>query len=61
MKVRCMLCGMLIEEEVVVAKPDPFDEDDEDMPRKKLLSVCLRCQAKLKYEAEGAQKIPKPM
>jgi len=52
---------MTIEEEVVT-KPDPFDEDDdEDMPKKKIMSVCLRCQAKLKHEADGAQKIPKPM
>ncbi|NLI13685.1 hypothetical protein [Pelotomaculum propionicicum] len=61
MKVRCMLCGMPIDEEVMV-KQDFVDEDeDDDMPVKKPMSVCLRCQAKLKHEADGAQKIPKPM
>ena len=61
MKVRCMLCGMPIDEEVMV-KQDFIDEDeDEDMPVKKPMSVCLRCQAKLKHEADGSQKIPKPM
>jgi len=60
-KVRCMLCGMPIDEEVMV-KQDFIDEDeDEDMPVKKPMSVCLRCQAKLKHEADGSQKIPKPM
>ncbi len=61
MKVRCILCGMPIDEEVVV-KQDFVDEDeDDDMPAKKPMSVCLRCQAKLKHEADGAQKVPKPM
>jgi len=56
-----MLCGMPIDEEVMV-KQDFVDEDeDDDMPVKKPMSVCLRCQAKLKHEADGAQKIPKPM
>jgi len=55
-----MLCGMPIDEEVMVN--DAIDEDeDEDMPVKKPMSVCLRCQAKLKHEADGSQKIPKPM
>jgi len=59
-KVRCMLCGMPIDEELMVK--DSIDEDeDEDMPVKKPMSVCLRCQAKLKHEADGSQKIPKPM
>ncbi len=60
MKVRCMLCGMPIDDEVMVN--DSIDDDeDEDMPVKKPMSVCLRCQAKLKHEADGSQKIPKPM
>jgi hypothetical protein len=55
-----MLCGMPIDEEVMVN--DSIDDDeDEDMPVKKPMSVCLRCQAKLKHEADGSQKIPKPM
>lgn len=59
MKLRCMLCGRPIEDEVV--SPDPFDEDEDDMPKKKPLSVCPMCQAKLKHEAEGSQKIPRPV
>ena len=58
MKLRCMLCGKPIEEEVV--SPDPFEEDD-DMPKKKPLAVCLMCQAKLKHEADESQKIPRPV
>ena len=61
MKIRCMLCGMPIDDEIV-ASADPFeDEDDDDIPKKKPMSVCLRCQAKLKHEADSQQKIPKPM
>jgi hypothetical protein len=56
-----MLCGKIIEEEIV-SNPDPLDDDyDDDLPQKKPLSVCLRCQAKLKHEADDSQKIPKPM
>jgi hypothetical protein len=41
---------------------DEFDDEyDDDLPKKKPLQVCLMCQAKLKREADGAQKIPKPM
>ena len=59
MKIRCMLCGKLFDEEI--ASPDPLNEDDDDMPKKKPMVVCLRCQAKLKYEADESQKIAKPM
>lgn len=59
MKIRCMLCGKPIEEEVV--SPDPFDEDDDDMPKKKPLAVCFMCEAKLKHEADDSQKIPRPV
>jgi len=54
-----MLCGRVIEEAKV--KADPYEEDEEDMPRKKSLHICLICQAKLKHEADGTQKPPKPM
>ena len=63
MKIRCMLCGKPIEDDFV-ASADPRDndyEDEDDMPKKKPMTVCLRCQAKLKHEAEGTQKVPKPM
>lgn len=58
MKLRCMLCGRVIEDQAV--NPEPF-EDDDDMPKKKPLLVCLLCEAKLKHEADGSKKIPKPM
>jgi len=60
-KVRCMLCGMPIDEEVMVKNVSIDEDEDEDMPVKKPMSVCLRCQAKLKHEADGSQKVPKPM
>jgi len=61
MKLRCMLCGKIMEEELV-SNPDPFDDDyDDDLPRKKPLAVCLMCQAKLKHEADDSQKVPRPM
>lgn len=62
-KIRCMLCGKPIEDDFV-ANADPRDndyEDEDDMPKKKPMTVCIRCQAKLKHEAEGTQKVPKPM
>ena len=58
-----MLCGRPIEDDFV-ASADPRDndyEDEDDMPKKKPMTVCIRCQAKLKHEAEGTQKVPKPM
>lgn len=57
MALRCIMCGGIIEEELF--QPDPYD-DDEDMP-KKPVSFCLKCQAKLKYEADESQKVPKPI
>lgn len=61
MTLRCMLCGKVLDEESVY-KPDPLDDDyDDEMPKKKPLSFCQMCQAKLKHEAGEAQKIPKPM
>ncbi len=59
MKLRCMLCGKLFEEEIPSA--DPLDDDYDDLPKKKPMVVCIRCQAKLKHEADESQKIPKPM
>jgi len=54
-----MLCGKLIEEEVVIA--DKFDDDDDELIRKKSSAFCIMCQAKLKNEADKGQKNPKPM
>lgn len=50
---------MVIEEEIFA--PDPYEEDDDDLPKKKPMEVCLRCQAKLKHEADDSQKIPRPV
>lgn len=58
MQVRCMLCGRLFEHEVVAT--DPY-EDEDDMPKKKTLAVCMMCEAKLRHEADDKQKVPKPM
>jgi hypothetical protein len=58
-----MLCGKPIEDDFVVSA-DPRDndyDDEDDLPKKKPMTVCIRCQAKLKHEAEGTQKVPKPM
>ncbi len=55
---RCMLCGRLFA--VEEAAPDPYDDDEDDIP-KKSVSVCLLCQAKLRHEADESQKSPKPM
>lgn len=63
MKQRCMLCGRVIEEKEVNVDPyetDPY-EDEEEMPKKKSMQICLFCQAKLKHEADDAQKVPRPM
>ncbi|OPX88352.1 MAG: hypothetical protein A4E53_01989 [Pelotomaculum sp. PtaB.Bin104] len=61
MKLRCMLCGRSFEEDIV--KKDPFDDEDDydERFKKKSTSVCLMCQAKLKHEADGSQKNPKPL
>jgi hypothetical protein len=53
-----MLCGRLFA--VEEAAPDPYDDDEDDIP-KKSVSVCLLCQAKLRHEADESQKSPKPM
>jgi len=56
-----MLCGKVLDEEFVY-QPDPLDDDyDDEMPKKKPLSFCKMCQAKIKHEAGEAQKTPKPM
>lgn len=60
-QLRCLFCGRIIEEEPVYS-PDPLDDDyDDDIPEKKPLAVCIRCQAKIKHEADESQKLPKPM
>lgn len=58
MKTRCMLCGRVIEVEVL--NTDPYEDEDE-MPKKKPLHVCQMCEAKLRKEADDSQKVPKPM
>jgi hypothetical protein len=55
-----MLCGRKIEPEEP-KKLRPY-VDEEDRPKKRpSMEVCTFCQAKLKHEADEAQKIPKPM
>jgi len=54
-----MLCGRPIKDEFI--NPNPIDDEDDEMPKKKPMLVCLMCEAKLKHEADEAQKIPKPI
>lgn len=55
---RCILCGrkFVPDEELT-----PQDDEDELLTPRKTVSVCQLCQAKLKHEADEAQKLPKPM
>lgn len=55
---RCILCGrpFVPEEELT-----PREDEDELLAPRKTVSVCQLCQAKLKHEADEAQKLPKPM
>lgn len=58
---RCIMCGREIEAEEKF-EPDPFDDDfDDELPQKKSVLICQLCQAKLRHEADEAQKNPKPM
>ncbi|MGQ9825570.1 MAG: hypothetical protein ACUVSK_11380 [Desulfotomaculales bacterium] len=59
LKTRCLLCGRIIEVEEF--KGDLFDEEEDEGQKKKPLQICQICQAKLRHEADEAQKVPKPM
>lgn len=59
MTIRCIMCGKIIEVEEF-NPTDPYEDEEEERPRKKVL-FCQFCEAKLKKEAEGQQKTPKPM
>ena len=62
MSSRCLLCGREFEIESLEEKVKREEEEDELFaPPVKTTSVCPRCQAKLRHEAEEAQKIPKPV
>ncbi|MBC7105735.1 MAG: hypothetical protein H5T97_07335 [Firmicutes bacterium] len=58
MESRCMLCGKTFEVEPAV---EASLWSDEERRRRSTLSVCPLCQAKVKKEADDAQKLPKPM
>lgn len=58
METRCIMCGRIIELETFTK--DPY-EDDDDMPKKKPISFCQLCEAKLRYESDESQKMPKPI
>ncbi|MGB9802373.1 hypothetical protein [Desulfofundulus sp.] len=60
MGTRCIMCGRIIEIEQF--NPDPYDDyEDEDLKPKKSILICQLCEAKLRHEADEAQKNPKPM
>lgn len=59
MAVRCIFCSRIIEEETLNIRSS--EDEEEEMQVKKPMTVCVRCQAKLKHEAEDSQKIPKPL
>ena len=58
MQVRCMMCGRPVELEEF--KPDPYD-DEEDSRKKSPVAFCQICQAKIKYESDESQKVPRPI
>lgn len=55
MEKRCILCGRMFTVE------DLTEQEEEDGLPRKTVSVCQLCQAKLKREADEAQKEPKPI
>ncbi len=55
----CMVCGRRIE--IEEHKPDLFDEDEDELPVKKMVMFCQVCEAKIKDESDKKQKEPKPM
>ncbi len=59
MKLNCIMCGRPVEIEVF--KPDPYDEDEDDVPAKKPVVFCQICEAKIRSESDQVQKVPKPM
>lgn len=61
MKVRCMLCGKMLDEKMFVVEQHDEDDDYDEITEKKPSAFCIMCQAKLKNEADKGQKNPKPM
>lgn len=57
-QVRCMLCGRTFETEPAL---ESSLWSGEQRQQKSTLAVCPLCQAKVKKEADDAQKVPKPM
>lgn len=58
MKYTCMMCGRVIEVEEF--KPDPYEDDDDDAPKKSVV-FCQICEAKIRNESDKSKKEPKPM
>ena len=59
LKITCLICGRAIEIEEF--KPDPYDDDEDDLEIKKKVSFCQMCEAKIRNESDKNQKVPKPM
>jgi len=59
---RCIVCGRLIEiEEFSPPEDDDYYDYEEEKARQKKVLFCQICEAKLRREADEAQKNPKPM
>jgi hypothetical protein len=57
---KCIMCGRLFDpDQIAEDNKNPY-LDDEDVPRKSP-SFCQLCEAKIRHEADDAQKNPKPM
>lgn len=60
---RCIMCGRMLEiEEFQPSSDDDYYEEYEDeKTKRKSVLFCQICEAKLRHEADEAQRNPKPM
>lgn len=57
---KCIMCGRLFDPDLVATNNKNPYLDEDDIP-KKSPSFCQLCEAKIRHEADDAQKNPKPM
>ncbi|RDV83030.1 hypothetical protein [Ammonifex thiophilus] len=58
---RCIICGRIFETEAMTETVLEEEEELLEEAPKKTKAICPLCEAKIKKEAEEAQKEPKPM